>query len=150
MKLHDRSEIDRPAALVWRYIVTPELFLQWNDKVVAMEARDAFQLDQHFHTRYEMNGKQLQCWSSVTAIEKERLLELRHGNCAGKGMHRDIEVIERISLFEKGGRTVVTKNVTVRNSGVPWYFAPLIWFITRLGTPVGKDKLKELCEGGVA
>ena len=40
MVLKERTEIDRPAAHVWRFIVTPELFLQWqwNDKVVDMEA----------------------------------------------------------------------------------------------------------------
>ncbi|MEK6742513.1 MAG: hypothetical protein AABZ15_02835 [Nitrospirota bacterium] len=36
--MKERTEIDRPAAHVWRFVVTPELFLQWNDKVVDMEA----------------------------------------------------------------------------------------------------------------
>jgi hypothetical protein len=58
--------------------------------------------------------------------------------------------IERITLEEKDGRTIVTKDVTVRNSGVPWFVVQLIWFIGRFGKPVGKDKLMEICEGDTA
>jgi hypothetical protein len=63
-------------------------------------------------------------------------------------LKREIEVVERVKLEEKDGWTIVTKDVIVTNSGVPWFFVPLIWFITRFGKPSGKDKLKELCEGG--
>jgi hypothetical protein len=145
--LKERTEIGRPAAHVWRFIITSELFLQWNDKVVDMEARGEFQRDQRFHTRYEMNHKQLQCWSQVTKLEEGRLLELRHGNCSGQGIHRGIEVTERITLEEKGVRTIVRKDVIIRNSGIPWFVVPLIWFLNRFGKPVQPDKLKAMCEG---
>lgn len=147
MRLRERAEIDRPADHVWRFVVTPELFLQWNDKVVGMEARGTFQQGQRFHTRYVMSGKQLQCWSKVTALEPERLLELQHGNCSGKGVHGDIKVIERITLEEKHGRTIMIKDVYMLNHGIPWFLVPLIWFVTRFGRPVGKDSVKEMCEG---
>ena len=148
MRFRERTEINRPVVHVWRFVITPELFLQWNDKVVEMEARGTFQLGQHFHTRYQMSGKQLQCWSALTAIEEGRLLELQHGNCSGKGVHGDIKVIERITLEEKHGRTVVIKDVHMMNHGIPWFVVPLIWFIRRFGKPDGRDKLKEMCEGG--
>ena len=148
MRFRERTEINRPVVHVWRFVITPELFLQWNDKVVEMEARGTFQLGQHFHTRYQMSGKQLQCWSALTAIEEGRLLELQHGNCSGKGVHGDIKVIERITLEEKHGRTIVIKDVHMMNHGIPWFVVPLIWFIRRFGKPVGRDKLKEMCEGG--
>jgi uncharacterized protein YndB with AHSA1/START domain len=148
MRFRERTEINRPVVHVWRFVITPELFLQWNDKVVEMEARGTFQLGQHFHTRYQMSGKQLQCWSALTAIEEGRLLELQQGNCSGKGVHGDIKVIERITLEEKHGRTVVIKDVHMMNHGIPWFVVPLIWFIRRFGKPVGRDKLKEMCEGG--
>jgi uncharacterized protein YndB with AHSA1/START domain len=149
MRIRERTEIDRPAAHVWHFIITPELFLRWNDKVVESEARGAFQLGQRFHTRYQMTGKQLQCWSAVTALEEGRLLELQHGNCSGKGVHGDIKVIERITLEEKHSRTIVIKDVHMMNHGIPWFIVPIIWFITRFGKPVGKNRLKELCEGRV-
>jgi hypothetical protein len=147
MKLRERSDIDRPAVHVWRHVITPELFQQWNDKIIELDARGAFRLGQRFSTRYEMSRKQILCRSTVTALEEGRLLELRHGNCSGSGMNREIEVIERITLDEKNGRTIVTKEVIVGNAGVPWFFVPLIWFVNRFGKPVGKDKLKALCEG---
>jgi hypothetical protein len=54
----------------------------------------------------------------------------------------------RVTLEESRGRTTVTKIVTVRNHGIPWFLMPLIWFVTRLGKPVGPDPLKSLLEGG--
>ena len=76
---------------------------------------------------------------SVTALEEGRPLEMRHGNCTGQGIRRDIEMIDRITLEETGGRTIVTKNVTIRNSVVPWFVVPLNWFINRFGEPVQLD-----------
>jgi hypothetical protein len=147
MKLHDRSVIDRPASAVWPFIATAELFRRWNDKIIEIETTGPFHLGQTFHTRYRMSGKEMTCWSKVAALEPERLLELHHGNCAGRGARRDLEVIERISLEEEDGRSIVRKEVIVSNHGVPWFLRPLIWFVTRFGKPVGKDRLKELCEG---
>ena len=83
------------------------------------------------------------CWSQLTRLDRGRLLELRHGNCSGPGTRKAVEVVERITLEEKDGRTIVTKDVTVRNSSIPW-------FISRFGKPVGKDKLKAMCEGDTA
>ncbi len=145
MKLFDRSDVARPASVVWPYVITAEHFRRWNDKIVDMEASGPFHIGQTFHTSYRMSGKEIHCWSTVTALEEDRLLELRHENCTG--IHRDSEITERITLAEKHGRTVVTKEVTIRNSGVPWFFAALIWFINRFGKPVQPNKLKALCEG---
>ena len=147
MKIRERSDIARPALHVWPYIVTAEHFRVWNDKVIDLETQGEFRLGQTFHTGYRMSQHEIRCWSKVTALEPERLLELHHGNCTGQGLKRDIEVVERVTLEEKDGRTIVTKEVVIRNSGVPWFFVPLIWFVTRFGKPVGKDKLKALCEG---
>ena len=147
MRLYDRSEIARPASAVWPYIITAEHFRQWNDKIIGLEAAGHFHLGHAFHTHYRMRGRDLRCWSKVTALEPERLLELHHGNCSGKGRQRDLAVVERITLEEKSGRTIVQKVITVRNHGIPWFLLPLIWLITRFGRPVGRDKLKELCEG---
>jgi uncharacterized protein YndB with AHSA1/START domain len=146
MKLRDRSEIDRPITHVWRYIVTPELFQQWNDKIIELDARGAFLRGQSFSTRYGMSRKQILCRSLVTELEEGRLLELRHGNCSGSGIRREIDVVERITLKEENGRTIVIKDVIVGNSGIPWLLIPLIWFINRFGRPARPDKLKAMCE----
>ena len=146
MKLYDRSEIDRPATHVWRYVVTPELFLRWNDKIVALEAAGPFRLGQTFHTQYRMSGREMRCWSKVTVLEPGLILELHHGNCSGQGARRGIEAIERVTLEEKDGRTIVRKEIDVRNARIPLLLRPLIWFVSRFGRPKGPDKLKELCE----
>lgn len=148
MLLRQSSNIDRPAALVWPYIVTPELFRQWNDKIASIEARERFHAGQQFTTHYLWHGREMQCLSVVAGIEEGRLLELRHTRCLGPKAQLDMEIIERVELKSSGTRSTVTKNITVRNHGIPWYLLPLIWLLTRFGTPKGEDKLKTLCEGG--
>lgn len=147
MKLREETLVQRSPVEVWPWIVSPERFMQWNENVVSMETRDSFVLNQSFTTQYMLNGKPLQCLSTVTAIEEGRLLELKHDHCVGPKVRRDMVVVERITLEDKGNHVVVTKTVTVRNHDAPWILLPLIWFVTRFGKPTKPDRLKYLCEG---
>jgi hypothetical protein len=147
MLLRQISYINRPPAVVWPYIITPELFAMWNDKVQEIGARDRFQAGQKFTTNYLWKGKAMQCMSMVTRIEEGRLLEIRHERCLGSKIRHDMVVTERINLSGEGERSTVTKNIIVTNHGVPWIFIPCIWFVSRFGKSVGEDKLKRLCEG---
>jgi hypothetical protein len=146
MNIRERTIIDRPAVKVWPYIVNPEYFQKWNDKIVSMEARERFQLGQPFATHYKWRQKELQCLSVAVRIEEGHLLELRHSSLVGAAGSSDIEVVEQIVLEEKNGRTVVTKNVMIKHHDIPWVLVPLIWFITRFGKPVEEDRLKIMCE----
>jgi uncharacterized protein YndB with AHSA1/START domain len=146
MRIVERTRIDRPAAGVWPYIIRPEYFQRWNTKIVSMEARGEFRLGQSFVTHYQMSGKQMQCLSVATEVEEGRLLVLRHSHCVGRGVNPDLEVRERITLDERNGGTLVTKEVLIRNHDVPWLLIPLIWFVTRFGRPSEPDRLKSMCE----
>lgn len=124
MNLRERTAIDRPAALVWRYIVTPELFQQWNDKIVAMEARGAFQPGQHFHARYAWRQRELQCWSQMTRLDDGRLLELprelfRIGHLQGHCGRRTDRWRKKAQYYRNQGRDHQAPMV-------PWYFISLI------------------------
>lgn len=147
MNIRQRTVIDRPAATVWPYILNPGYFQKWNEKIVSMEARDAFRLGESFVTHYRWGRRQLQCLSVATQIEAERLLELRHSHFVGTGVGADMEVTERITLEERDHRSIVTKHVRVRNHRLPWLLVPLIWLISRFGKPVKEDSLKSMCEG---
>jgi uncharacterized protein YndB with AHSA1/START domain len=146
--IRERTEIRRSAATVWPYVITPEHFQKWNGKIAAMEARGTFQRGQRFVTQYQWNRRQVQCWSMATTIEEGHLLELLHSNFQGRGVKAGMEVRERITLEEKGDRTLVTKHVKITNHGIPWIFVPLIWFVSRFGQPPKEDELKVLCERG--
>lgn len=150
MHIRERTVINRPAAEVWPYIITPEVFQRWNEKVSSMEARGRFQLGQRFVTHYTWKNKQIQCQSVALRIEEGRLLELRHSSPIGKGLNHDLEVVEWVTLEDGGVRSVVTKDVYFRHHDLPWFLVPLVWFVTRFGKPVGKNRLKEMCEGGSA
>lgn len=150
MRIVEKSVIKRPAAQVWPYIISPEHFKVWNDKVVSMGAKGHFVPHQIFVSQYKMSGKETQCASTVSDIQENRLLELRHENLIGQGIRTDMVVTERITLKESRGTTTVMKEVIVQNHGVPLIFQLLIWFVNRFGTRKGPDKLKQLCEGGTA
>ena len=148
MTIRERSVIDRPAAAVWPYNIRPESFVTWNTKLSALDATGEFRVGQPFTTRYAWNNKAIQCVTEATEIREARLLELRHSGLTGAGIRPDMEIRERITLREHGGRTFVTKVVTIRNHGVPWMLLPLVWFVANFGARVGPDPLKTLCEHG--
>ena len=146
MRLRERTEIERPVARVWPYVIRPEYFQRWNPKISSMDARGEFRLGQPFTTHYRWRAKELQCVSIATEIQDGRVLTLRHSSPVGPGIRRDMEILERVTLEEAGGRTIVTKVVDVEHHGVPWLLLPLIWFVSRFGRPVGPNPLKTMCE----
>jgi hypothetical protein len=146
MHIVEKSIIDRPAAIVWPFIITPEYFQIWNTKIISLDVKGQFLLNQPFMTRYKMSGKEMQCISTVTAIEHEHSLEILHTNCIGKESDAELIVHERITLKESNRQTIVIKDVEMKHHQVPWILIPLIWFVTRYGKTVEPDKLKLLCE----
>ena len=149
MRLIERSRIDRPAAVVWPYVIRPEHFKEWSSKIDSMDVTGEFRVGQPFTTHYLWNGKPLQCASVATEIEPGRVLELKHSALMGPGIKPGMEVRERITLDDSwGGRTSVTKTITISNHDVAWPWLLLIWFINRFGHRVEPDPLKALVEGG--
>ncbi|MFP5211809.1 MAG: SRPBCC domain-containing protein, partial [Acidobacteriota bacterium] len=147
LRIVERSTINRPSESVWPYVILSEYFRRWNKKIVSMDAPDEFKVGQSFTTRYRMGSKEIQCLTTVAVVEENRLLEMRHANCMGESIGPDLEVVETITLQEKRGRTHVRKVVTVRNHSLPWLLIPIIWFVSRFGSPTEPNALKALCEG---
>jgi hypothetical protein len=146
MRIVERTEIERSAKKVWSYVIKPEVFQEWNKNIVSMEARGEFRVGQPFATHYKLGKKQTQCISVVTSLIEGKVLELRHSNCVGTNVHREMEVVERIILKERDGKTIVTKDVSLKNHGIPLIFVPIIWFVTRFGHTTEPDRLKLMCE----
>jgi hypothetical protein len=146
MRILERTEIERSAKKVWSYVIRPEYFQKWNKNIVSMEARGEFRLGQPFTTHYKLGKKQTQCISVVTSLIEGKVLELRHSNCVGTNVHPAMEAVERIILREHNGKTIVTKEVSVKNHGISLIFVPIIWFITRFGRSTEPDSLKLMCE----
>jgi len=146
MKLIERSVIRAAPEKIWPFIITPEQFQKWNDKIVSIGAREAFVLGQPFSTCYEMSGHYSQCLSVAVEIRPFRLLELKHKAVFNSKGRSNAEAVERITLVQEGEVTVVTKTVLLRDHGIPFVFLPFIWFIARFGKRQGEDKLKTMCE----
>lgn len=111
-----------------------------------MDVGGEFRIGQPFTTHYRWKGKEMQCLSVVTALVPGRLLEIRHSQPVGEKLAGGLEVTERIRLTQRGGDTIVRKDIVIRHHDVPWFLLPLIWFVSWFGTPVGPDRLKALCE----
>lgn len=147
MRIRERSTIAAPVSAVWPFVATAESFREWNGKITHMDATGPFRVGQRFATHYALHGPPTQFVTEVVAVEEGRLLELRHANPLAQGVPPTMEAIERVTLEEAGGRTVVTRDVDVRNHGLPWWVVPLVWFVTRFGRATGNDRLKTMCEG---
>lgn len=150
LKLVDKSLINAPPEKIWPYLITPEKFQKWNEKLVSLEARGTFILNQPFVTHYKLSKRETQCLSTTVRIETMRLIEFKHVSTFNSAGHNELEATERVTLYPKGNQTQVIKEVWIRNTGVPWYLAPiilpLIWFVNRFGKRKGEDLLKKLCE----
>lgn len=146
MRMVFRTQIDRPASAVWRNVIKPESFQKWNDKIESMAARDEFRLGEPFVTRYNWRGKQTQCMSVAINISEGRMLELHHSDFLGNGVDPRMEALERIVLEERGGRTMVTRVLSIKHHGVPIILAPILWFVSRFGKSKDPDPLKLMCE----
>ena len=146
MRIRQRSLIDRPPERVWSYVIRPEHFQTWNSKITALDATGEFRLGQTFTTRYKWNDKVITCVTVPTEISEAHVLELRHAHPTGVGVRPDMEVQERITLRGFGRRTIVTKIITIKNHGMPWFLIPVVWFVGNFGARVGPDPLKVLCE----
>ena len=146
MRIVERTQVERPANKVWSYVIKPESFQKWNKNIVSMEARGEFRLGQPFMTHYKLVKKETQCLSVVTSMIEGKVLELRHSNCVGTDNNPGMEAVERITLKERDGKTIVIKEVSIKNHGIPWMLVPIIWFVTRFGRPTEPDRLKLMCE----
>jgi hypothetical protein len=148
MKMTERSDINRSAAEVWPFVVTPEHFQKWNDKIVSMETQGRFAQGQAFATYYQMGKNGIKCTTNVTQVIEEQELVLHHTNCIGEKMlpGNNLDIVERVTLKNKGAKTVVIKEVTITNHHMNIFLAALVWFITHFGKRAGPDKLKQLCE----
>lgn len=149
-KMIEKSYIKVPPEKVWPFIAIPENFQKWNDKIVSMEAKDKFYIGQPYVTHYKLTKIATQCMSTVTNMEPERLLEIKHITVASEGAQPTFagqtEALERITLTPKGSGTVVIKEVWINGAEIPWFLRPIIWFVTTFGRPVDEDKLKKICE----
>lgn len=146
MRIKERTIIERPAAAVWPIVATAETYREWNDKITHVEATGPFTLGQRFATRFALHGPPTQFMTQVTALVEGSVIELRHSSPLGSGARAEVEATERVTIEGSGARTVVTKVVTVRNHGLPWWALLLVWFVTRVGKPAGEDRLKRMCE----
>ena len=146
MKLIERSVISAAPEKIWPFIISPERFQEWNDKIVSIGAREAFVPGQSFSTFYKMSGQSSQCLSVAVEIRPFRLLELKHTAVLSSKGRSNAEAVERITLVPEGAVTVVTKTVLIKDHGIPFIFLPFIWFVTRFGKRQGEDKLKTMCE----
>jgi hypothetical protein len=127
-------------------VIKPEKFMLWNKKIKGMSVTGQFTVNQFFATVYNWHGRQSQCKSIATRIIDGEMLELRHSDFLGKNMPHELVVLERITLQENKEVTVVTKDVFMKNHGLPFFLVPVFWFVNRFGWSPEPDHLQLLCE----
>jgi hypothetical protein len=146
LRLRERSVINRPVDVVWRYVTDPHRFVKWNKKLLPTGLPEAFRQSETFESQYQWRGKSISSNTRVEQLLPSTVLTLHHDRFRGEGIRPDMEVIEEVRLTRKGINTIVTKTVIIKNHGIPLFFVLIGWLVGRFGRCVEADYLKELCE----
>lgn len=132
MKLRDRIRLTADLEDVWRWVGRFEDWPLFIEKIQRLESLGADRYRAHFRMKsgercFELEIVDRAPLESITveAVDRERRLALSY------------------ELRERGGEVIVTETQTIP---IPWFVAPLVWFLHRFGKPVGPTNLQCLAQ----
>jgi carbon monoxide dehydrogenase subunit G len=129
------TEIDRPAAMVFPWLVDPAKRLQW---VVGLKASEALD-DRRYRETMEAGGRTVEVTSTVARLEAPRAVDV---DMSGRGVKARAES----RLEERDGRTRVTSSLRLELGGLLRFAAPIAERKTQHALERSLQRLKELVE----
>jgi uncharacterized protein YndB with AHSA1/START domain len=137
------EEIDIAASVdvVWPLVADPVRMATWQPKIALVtpittgEAR----LGARYRIVFRMNGREQPFTTTIETFEPPvRVVFLHVGQ-------KERKVRETFDLAPAdNGFTNVRHEIDLSDSGIPWYWRPVIAFITRFGQPQGNGPLEHL------
>lgn len=142
MTIREEAIIHRLPSFVWPYLTNVELIPRWNDKITRMEAvsQGGFRVHYQFKVTYHMKGKEREFAAEVTECNEPQRIVTRQLSIDGE----PLAVTETIRLTPVRQGTKVQRIIEFPSESVPWWARTLVWFITKLGKPVGEPVLEKL------
>jgi uncharacterized protein YndB with AHSA1/START domain len=140
--IRETAIIQCPPSSVWPFLTNAELIPRWNDKVTRLVPKSAgsFRLHYQFNVTFHLNGKEREFAAEVTEYDEPNRLIITQHSLAGEPM----EASETITLTPARQGTKIERVIKFSSKQIPWWARVLVWFITRLGKPVGEPVLEKL------
>jgi len=128
----DSIEIAASLEEVWPFVADPVGQATWNEKIVEVRRHSdqAVRLGETFGMTYRMSGK-----------DTPNEVHFRHQY---RWKSRFRYAVEKYRLQQQGDCVEVTQEIDLSETGIPWFFRALIWFISRFGKSVGKSNMERL------
>jgi len=143
MATGDSIEIAASLEEVWPFVADPIGQAVWNEKIVDVrrESDESVRLGETFGMTFRMSGRDRKSEVEVVVCDPPNEVYFRH-QYRWKSQSR--YAVEKYSLQQRGDRVEVTQEIDMSETGIPWFFRLLIWFLTRFGTPVGPSNMERL------
>jgi len=138
-----REEIDIAASveIVWPLVSDPVRMAAWQPKVGSVTPITAGEprIGARYRIIFRMNGREQPFTSTIEEFHPPVRIVLLHIG------QKDRRVRETFDLApNSAGGTNLRHEVDLSNSGIPWYWKPVIAFITRFGQSQGDGPLENL------
>ena len=138
-----REEIDiaAPVEIVWPLVSDPVRMAAWQPKVgsVTPITTGEPRIGSRYRIIFRMNGREQPFTSTIEEFHPPVRIVLLHIG------QKDRRVRETFDLAPNGaGGTSLRHEIDLSNSGIPWYWKPVIAFITRFGQSQGDGPLEHL------
>jgi len=145
MTMSDSIRISATLEQVWPFVADPVGHAIWNEKVVEVrrEADQTVRQGERFGMTYRMSGKDQESEVEVIACNPRHEVQFRH-QYSWKSKYRYATEIYRLKHL--GDQVEVTQEMDMSETGIPWIFRALIWFISRFGKSVGQSNMERLKE----
>ncbi len=147
MKFKDVVTIDGAAEKVWEHVGSPELWPLFHVKT--RECRHVSGQPNAIGALYDMEFR----LGSRVALTRCEVVEYRVGRAikvtsmlptTDRKSGRRLSARLTYELEDLGRQTRVREEIDFDSSGIPWFFRPLVWLISRVGKPTGETTLMRL------
>ncbi len=147
MKFKDVVTIDGSADKVWEYVGSPEMWPLFHVKTG--ECRHVSGQADAIGAMYDMEFR----LGSRVSLTRCEIVEYRVGRAikvtsmlptTDRKSGRRLSARLTYELEDLGRQTRVREEIDFDSSGIPLFFRPLVWLISRVGKPTGETTLMRL------
>jgi uncharacterized protein YndB with AHSA1/START domain len=138
----EQIDIAAPVEVVWPFVADPVRMAKWQPKIASVTSITAGEarLGARYRIVFRMNGREQPFTTTIEKFEPPVRVVFLH---VGQKERTVRETFDLAPSADKG-HTNVRHEIDLSDSGIPWYWKPVIAFITRFGQPQGDGPLEHL------
>jgi len=138
-----REEIDIAAEphVIWPFVADPMRMGEWQPKIssVAPITAGEARVGARYRIVFRMSRREQPFNTTIEVFEPPARMVLLHEGLNDRRVRETFDL-----LAEAHGHTRLLHRIDLSESGIPWYWKPVIAFITRFGQSQGDGPLEHL------